>query len=125
MIEFVDGDYIAGVWVAPLPEAVGRPGNFLATLYWRTGVWHLIYRFRYFVDDKIFDSADERSWYHASMPQAAMTKEEGHRLAETLADLVQSMRGRFYPVEGGPERFQEVAMEIADFSVRMHDDTRT
>ena len=123
MIELADGDYIIGVWVAPLPDLVERPGNLMAAL-WRRGTdWHFVYRFRYFVDDLIFDSQDEKRWYRCTIPPTE-SEDAVKRVVEGVFAKGQ-MTPTFYDVHGGPEQFQAVVMEADDFCVRMEHERPT
>lgn len=47
-----------GVWYVQIPE-----GDWLASIFKEDGKPCLVYRFRYYVDDKSFDSDDEKNWY--------------------------------------------------------------
>jgi hypothetical protein len=62
LIELTSKSQIAGHWTKPLPDG---SGDFLAMVY-RDGpdaVWKALYRFRYFVDDKVWDSDDTKRAY--------------------------------------------------------------
>lgn len=120
MIELRDGDYIVGVWIAPLPPQLGRPGNLMATLWRRDDIWHLVWRFRYFVDDKVFESADEKSWYRTHAPCATLTEAVATEAAESIFALARTTP-TFHPVYGDVERFQEVMMTADEMCVRVED----
>lgn len=67
MIDFDAMEYCLAFWFAEWEarNAKERPGSWLAGV-WReknADHWTLKYRFRYYVDAKIFDSDDERSVY--------------------------------------------------------------
>jgi len=49
---------VVGIWYVQLPE-----GDWLASVFMEDDKPCLEYRFRYYVDDKSFDSADEKNWY--------------------------------------------------------------
>jgi hypothetical protein len=59
--ELKDDTYFLGMWTARI---VRPEGHFLAMIFKEhdDGLWHLKMRFRYYVDDKAFDSADKRVW---------------------------------------------------------------
>jgi hypothetical protein len=65
-VAIVFDEKIVGMWVFPMrtPE-----GNYLAAI--RELVpdekYELTYRFRYYKDDEVFDSKDERSWYRGTL----------------------------------------------------------
>jgi|SRR5690606_5302050 len=43
-------------------------GNLLAAVYTDDKeTWHLVYRFRYYIDELVHNSKDDRNWYHATM----------------------------------------------------------
>ncbi len=56
MIEFSEDT--VGIWFVGLPDS-----DWLASIFIKDGKACLIYRFRYHVDDKSFDSKDEKNWY--------------------------------------------------------------
>lgn len=57
MIEFSDDT--VGIWFVGLPDS-----DWLASIFMKDDKPCLVYRFRYHVDDKSFDSKDEKNWYH-------------------------------------------------------------
>lgn len=64
-LDLREGRYFAAMWYVELPDNIG---NMLAAL-WRDPEekdFHLDYRFRYYKNDKIFDSDDERSTYRGT-----------------------------------------------------------
>jgi hypothetical protein len=76
MIDFKDGRYVAAIWFVPLENMVDREG-----IRYAHGDWHAVLykddgeerfraamRFRYYVDDKVHDSGDKKSWYQVSFP---------------------------------------------------------
>jgi pullulanase/glycogen debranching enzyme len=52
--------HYAGLWRAQLVQS---EGDFLAVVFHDTERWRLVYRFRYYVDNKVFNSDDRKSWY--------------------------------------------------------------
>ena len=76
-IEIKKENYYSGLWRAELAGLHGE-GDVLACLFKDNlgdGCWHLIYRFRYVKDDKIFDSADQKNWYHMKSNDGAPERE--------------------------------------------------
>ncbi len=61
-IELLPGDYILGFWFAEDKDK----NNWFSCIKKAkdSAEWDVRYRFRYNVDDKIFNSKDKRSWYH-------------------------------------------------------------
>ena len=58
-IEFKKDRYFTGIWFGNLfPDQ-----DFMGAMYKEGNDWVIKYRFRYIVDDKIFDSDDTKSWY--------------------------------------------------------------
>jgi hypothetical protein len=55
------------------------------------GAWTVVYRFRYYRDDKAHDSSDERSAYQATVP-ASMTENETVGRMRAVADVLK-LRG--------------------------------
>ncbi len=54
-----EGTYFYGIWIIDTPEV-----NYMACLSKpKDGDWEFQYRFRYTVDDKVFDSEDIKNWY--------------------------------------------------------------
>ena len=80
MIELKDGRYVKAFWTfpfdadaawsdgMPIPKA---PGNLLGALYTDDSErqdWEMVYRFRYYADDKLDStSKDEKNWYGYSV----------------------------------------------------------
>lgn len=67
-VEFKEGNYISRIWFF---SKKGAAFDINATL-WRKlpdGAWNFDYRFRYYNDDKAFDSKDRKSFYHGTFPE--------------------------------------------------------
>lgn len=101
-------DKTIGVWAVSLNDE----SDYLAAL-WRDddGNFVMEYRFRYYVDDKTFDSKDRKNWYRCEV-QADKTSEdkviEVMRLSARM--LWKSSGGKRYEImmdEGGIERMME------------------
>lgn len=80
MIEFTE-DTI-GIWFVGLPDS-----DWLASIFMEDGKACLVYRFRYHVDDKSFDSKDKKNWYRLE-PKSV---EEGD--LDKLLEVVRSIAG--------------------------------
>lgn len=75
-IEMKEGRYFKGMMNFEFRKGSALPGfptpnsdgNLLAAVYTdNKQTWHLVFRFRYYVDDLIHDSNDKRSWFRATM----------------------------------------------------------
>lgn len=80
-----DIDDTTTVWAAWHFEFRGpRPGNFLAMIMRDADdrPWYLQYRFRYYVDDKIFESDDDRSWFRAELGDETPVAEREAQFAD-------------------------------------------
>ena len=83
MIELTDKTRVHGFWFCG-----ARGIDWLAVVIKQgDGAWEAIYRFRYHVDDKTFDSDDEKHWYKIA-PHGANPALYG---PEAPAVLVQAM----------------------------------
>lgn len=78
MIEFSED--MVGIWFVGLSDS-----DWLASIFMEDGKPCLVYRFRYHVDDKAFDSKDRKHWYQMQ-PHAADPGD-----VEKLVDVVRSM----------------------------------
>jgi hypothetical protein len=77
-IEFINGRYFAAIWfVGPGATPDGRTVDLHGAL-WRDegGPWTLQYRFRYYADDRIAGSDDEKAWYRAVLDEASKVETE-------------------------------------------------
>jgi len=54
-----------GIWFVGMPES-----DWLASIYMKDDKPCLVYRFRYHVDDKSFDSKDQKNWYQMEPNEA-------------------------------------------------------
>lgn len=80
MIEFTE-DTI-GIWFVGLEDS-----DWLASIFMKDGKACLVYRFRYHVDDKSFDSKDKKNWYTME-PTAGRDGD-----LEKLLEVVRSIAG--------------------------------
>lgn len=114
-MELNDGDYILGTWFA---EQMGF-GNFIATVKrGKDGKWEGEYRFRYYVDDKQFDSQDKKRFYRFT---ADCSEEKMLELMREVFEFVKPM----YPngpydemiVQGSADKFMELAQDRPWFNI--------
>lgn len=74
--------------------------------------WEALYRWRYHVDDKVFDSNDQRSGYrlvtHACGDEPPAKLVEAMDNALKIVEIQAGTRGEFYPVNGNGEKAMEV-----------------
>lgn len=95
MIEIKMDNYYIGVWTAQVTGS--RPGDWMA-MAWREpdGKWYLKYRFRYHVDDRKFNSGDERRWYAFEWKDDAAADIE-QKITEAVQTLLATgiVTGRF------------------------------
>lgn len=61
-MSIVISEKILGTWYVPFTG-----GDWLAAIERGSDAYHLIYRFRYYVDDKSFDSDDTKNWYEGDI----------------------------------------------------------
>jgi hypothetical protein len=75
-IELKQDNFYRCIWRADLPN-----GDLIATLWKEASEgnrWTLVYRFRYYKDEKVFNSKDEKNWY--TLKGKTDTDEEGRNL---------------------------------------------
>lgn len=82
--EFRKNSMVIGI---PKPE---HDGNILAALYTDDAdkkSWTLVFRFRYYMDEKTYDSSDERKWFKAKITN---NEEDAWQLIfRTFSDMAQ------------------------------------
>lgn len=96
MIEINEKTFIIGVWQLGFRGGPDhRPGNWLAFLSVPEPGANisLVYRFRYYEDDKIFDSEDERSWYKAEISSKVPHLEVIDKVRQLAAQLQAALPG--------------------------------
>ena len=65
---------LIGIWFVDLSH---EDQDWLGTLrYNDDGDYEMVYRHRYYVDDKNFDSEDKKSWYEGTIEKERYTEEE-------------------------------------------------
>lgn len=104
-IEITPENYYIGMWFMELPD---RIGNWMACA-WRPkdkpGPWTLRWRFRYYEDEKIFDSEDRRSWYTMEIKDA--TEEKVVESLEYVATMMCGVTGTtltFWEIRGDGDK---------------------
>lgn len=108
MIEFSE-DTI-GIWFVGLPDS-----DWLASIFMKDDKPCLVYRFRYHVDAKSFDSKDKKHWYHMQPNEA----DPGD--LDKLIDAVRKMAGLMASSAGTEvyeimmENFDDMAAFLAEF----------
>jgi hypothetical protein len=93
MIELNESSYVLGLWFIQWDEC-----NWMCCAY-RDGDeadWKIRYRFRYFADDRVFDSDDRRSWYGVTVSSRVLESEMAQKM-EAFALLVSIARNA--PIE--------------------------
>ena len=73
-----------GIWAVDLLNS----SDFLGSVWRDGGDYIMAYRFRYYEDDKTFDSKDRKNWYEARMPA---DKVEEQDLIDAMRTVVKMM----------------------------------
>jgi phage terminase Nu1 subunit (DNA packaging protein) len=100
MIEFTEDT--VGIWFVGLPDS-----DWLASIFMENGKPCLVYRFRYHVDDKSFDSKDQKNWYRMEPNEG-----EAGDVAK-LVEVVRSIAG-LMAVRGDSEVYEIMMENFAD-----------
>lgn len=90
-IELHEGDYVAAVFVVH-----GKEGNVLAMLTRPVAAaetWCLQFRFRYYVDTRVFESDDRKSFYTVTLDGAKTEEEIIAQIAEAMPRLARPTGG--------------------------------
>lgn len=91
MIELTPKHFIHSIF-----HCHGETQNFLGCIFRKAendheeetlGGWHLVYRFRYFKDDKAFGSKDEKNWYAFEGAPADSPDEMLEKLLDTVSKV--------------------------------------
>lgn|GEM_PF-2890071 len=111
ILDIVEGRYFLAVWFV-----AGAGMDFLGAVFRDAGEkrFHLKYRFRYYRDDKAFDSDDEKSVYHATTDNASEAELEAHLDFVTKSLLAAGMPGPAYKVPLKTSDPQTIMTAIAD-----------
>lgn len=93
-LEFKKGTYISRIWFLHHCDA---GVDVMATL-WRElprGEWHFDYRFRYYQDDRVHNSADRKSGYKGTFVREISEAQVLEKLAVALPALATIMGDQF------------------------------
>jgi hypothetical protein len=100
-----------GVWAVSLDS----DSDYLAAL-WRDGEnYVMVYRFRYYVDDKTFDSKDKKNWYRCEV--------QADRTTEDKVIEVMRLSARMLWKQSGGKRY-EIMMDARGIEGMMEDMAR-
>ncbi len=98
-----------GVWALMLPDS-----DWMAGIWMEDGTVRMAYRFRYYVDDKTFDSEDAKHWYAIDSDDTSpdkmveMMREIGNKMAASAGnDLYELMMADFDDEHAFMEEFQK------------------
>jgi len=61
-----------GIWAVDMMNG----SDFLGAVWRESDNYVIEYRFRYYEDDKVFDSEDKKNWYRAEIPTDRASEEE-------------------------------------------------
>ena len=88
MIELKETTQVRAFWFV-----AGGSRDWMAVLLRQEGgCWEALYRFRYYKDDKMHDSEDDKSWYRISTDEAPPEKQDGLSIdMERTLDMVADM----------------------------------
>lgn len=117
MIELKDSTYLLAIWFVSWREA-----NWMCAVYRHAPEddWTVRYRFRYFEDERVFDSDDRRSWYAGTLP-SSMTEDMLIAKFDMFASVVGLGRGASLErllVKGGMEDLKRAAEGCEWFNFR-------
>lgn len=125
-----DKSYIVSIWMGNSPIEK-LPADWMGILYNDEKGWHFSYRFRYHMDDKVFNSDDVKYWYHGLLqPEPVdapeITRDELAVLLRTqIDDIVKTMnenhlliRTKRIDVNGGVEEFKKAIEEHPEFHTK-------
>lgn len=109
-MEIKHNDYVLGFWTGHSEEF---RADFLMTVLRRDGEWHGEYRFRYHRDEKVYGSADEKSFYNFKSRVDERDPDGEALLANLERVLIPAIRVkypdvRFNEVKGDGQRFMYV-----------------
>lgn len=93
-------DQTIGLWVVDMPDV---KANWLCAVSVDGDDYHLIYRIRTLVDDKIFNSADKKAWFEARIPTSKVSRED---VIANMRDVAEQLWK-----EGGGDRYEILADE--------------
>ncbi len=102
-------DKTIGIWAVNLLNK----SDFLGGVWLDGDVYVMEYRFRYYVDDKTFDSKDKKNWYHAEVPIDGVTEEELISAMRMVVELMwKKSGGQRYELLMGPGGIKEMMADL-------------
>jgi hypothetical protein len=117
MIKLTQNSYISLVVVG-----AGDGSDFLGILHrpeQESTTWWFDYRFRYHVDAKVFDSQDQKSWYHMVIESTSPESEILRELAPLLDRLRMLLRSLdILEIHGGVEKCSEALRLHPAFAIK-------
>jgi len=94
MIEFKpDVHYVCFGFLEWGGQAIAPDGNLMLLVeQGEEKEWKMTYRFRYFKDGKVFDSADTKNWYTCKIPKKLTEPEVVHSIATFMAKVTEAIK---------------------------------
>ena len=105
-MNLTENDYILGIWFAEAKDG----NNFVMTVKRdkdKPKQWTGEYRFRYKVDDKVFESEDKKSFYEFTISD--LTEEEVLAKIENIFNFIKigySAKSEYIEIKGNAEKFR-------------------
>jgi hypothetical protein len=113
-LELKDGRYVSQMWYCANGEK-----DWLCALYRDPGErWTMLYRFRYYRDDKVFDSKDIKNWYCWRAP-TDRTESEVIKFTDSLAEFIAlEARAKLHKLFLRTDKVEKIleAMKHGDFT---------
>lgn len=116
MLEIKPENYYLGMWYMELPG-----GNWLCSAYHEKDQpednWTLLMRFRWYKDDKIFDSDDRRNWYTMKAVGESAEQVTAHMtvIAEQMLKMADAQDFQtqlsHYEINGNGDAFAKMVIE--------------
>ncbi len=98
-----------GIWAVDLMNG----SDYLAALWREDDVYVMEYRFRYYVDDKTFDSDDKKNWYRAEIPTAGAEEDDLIRAQRMAVEMMwKASGGSRYELMMGPGGIKEMMADL-------------
>ena len=102
-------DRTIGLWFVQL----NKESDWLGSIWATDEGYGLTYRFRYYVDDKTFDSKDTKNWYSAEISKDHTTEDEiVSHMREVVKLLWVSSGGKRYEIMMGSGGVDELMAEL-------------
>lgn len=120
MMQFEPGDFIVGFWI--LAQAGLRDVLFFARRPAKEWRWEVQWRFRYYEDDKAFDSKDKKSFYGATLDGSTPVEKVLEFVEDAIGVLTLTGFGdtlSAYPIlSDDPEKLHAALKECPMFHMR-------